>query len=177
MPQRFLTVGAAFAIFIAGCGDDQPSSAPDASVPTAPAVRTTTPDRIGKAEYVQRVERLCADGKTTADKANERLQQIVAPATPAAFARGADFMDKQLVKERAQFRKVEAVPIPSGDAAAVAAYLRPLRDGHTVARLISDALRDGDAARITSLSAELDRLRDRQRGAADGYGFKVCGRR
>lgn len=141
----------------------QPGQAP------AKPVATTVTDPARRA-YLAKVDAIC--GRLDAERAgSERKVAEAAGATEAARA-----YDDTIALGWQELRRIEAVPVPPGDAVLLRANVfEPIRRQLAVRRQMAAALAAVDLPRLRALRVELDNSARALSGFARGYGFHVCG--
>lgn len=151
-------------VAVAGCGGGSSESAPAAAAP-------------GRAEYVKRVDQICARYATRVTKASQHFEAVEhrAGASGEFAAVAGAYRDAARRLDRVT-RRIRAVPPPSVDRETIDAWLAASEDQADDRRALADALDDRRPA--NAITVLQDRLR-RDRAIADeaiaGYGFRDCG--
>lgn len=135
-----------------------------ASIPVAAAEPT-------REEYVARVEPIC--------KRNvEANRRIFKGAKAEVKAGKLKLASRRFTRAAAAFRRtigqIEAVPVPPGDEAKLARWLRYMRAESDFVEDIGKALAAGKKRRAEAISVRLNRNSTRTNNAALGFGFDYC---
>ncbi len=173
-----LAAGLLAVAVVAGCGGDTrraettgttPSRVAGGPASTRVAVSANATDPRRRA-YIARADRVCAQLDPRRAKERRRVGESPDPGEAVkAYDEGVSLAAQQL-------RRIEAVPVPPGDARLLRANVFDvLRQKLLLRRRIAVELNDADVPSVRRDQGELDALTQSLQGFARGYGFKVCG--
>lgn len=156
------------ALGFAGCGGDDGTETP-ASRPA---------DGQTRERFIAEGDALCARVNTKVEAYNARIQRAAGGSTSAAAkleAIAPIFREAHQVQRQA-LREWQALEQPEDEDVIDQLDTAYSEQAALVGR-IADAAAAGDAAGVSSLSSQIELVRNRAKGLAQGYGFRVCGSR
>ncbi len=140
----------------AACSGDAKSASPSTSTAPAPSTKTA---------YVKAANAICTTIST----------RVAALGNPTDSSQAADVNDEAAAITADGLRKLRALPVPSGDAAALAAVYAKVDAFLQDAPAISTRLRAGDQPGAATAERKLEADISVANAAATVYGLTVCG--
>lgn len=161
----------AFAIVLAGCGDDKAGNSKSNAGKTAGNQSATQPvksdvKRLSKKQYIAKADAACV-------AATRALTKVGQPKTPEEIPR---FVDGAIsVYQKVFLAQISRVSPPAADQAAVDAWLDSNAAGIELFKQMKQALAAKDTAKFQSLTTRTSAVAARTTKLARAYGMRGCG--
>jgi hypothetical protein len=145
---------------------------------TVTTTKTTAPPALTKEEFIAKADAICKElnantaARNEVDAAQTALQ---ANETPATRARLATAMRTYATEQRVALDKFRVLEPPPADRATIFRYEDGLSHGLLLFESLASAIEKNEVSRARVLYDEAESNVNRQRGLAQGYGFKECG--
>lgn len=154
---------------VAGCGggdNEQPAEQSQAES-SAETTAEATPAGPTKTEFIAQADEVCAD--------YQEATKDIYNATMDSFEEFEAFAQVAVEETQHTLDEFRALPVPEADAKFVDQYLSLIGESVTLFKRMGEAAESENGSAIQTYYDDLTRLTQRQRGLAQGYGFKVCG--
>jgi hypothetical protein len=151
-----------------GCGGGSSTTTVTTSAPAAASPPT-------KAQFVARADVICAQANANIKPVTQHVEAITHGSESEIEAEAPGALRRAGALTRDGITRLEALPIPTGDAATVRKILDALNDQAADIDNIATAIGSGDASAVEAAKQAAERSKATYRGLAQGYGLKVCG--
>lgn len=154
---------------LAGCGstDNSQSESQQPQSTLGEATATQTPAGPTKDEFIAQADQVCADFREATKE--------VAEATPSDYDELEEQAQEIIQMTQATLAEFRALTPPAGDDEIMRRYTSSVEESITLLKRLREAAQEEDAIKVDTYADDLRGLSQRQRGLAQGYGFKVCG--
>jgi hypothetical protein len=174
-----LTAAVLVALVLAGCGNGGEENETPVAGASSTTEAETTVDTPTKAEYIARVDAICADVQAEAARLQRQAQELQAQSDELPKAefleRAAGFWGEQIRVTESFREQVAQLDPPPGDEDRVGQFVESIDDGLAIARVIEATLEGGEDIAASTVE-EYGRAVVRGNALAQAYGFEVCGR-
>lgn len=168
---------AALTLAASGCGGSPAAQRTNADIPGATTPATTTQAVVTQfsshATYVRVADSVCKRANHVAAEGN---REVAAALKANKVSAAADAVDRFTPRYRTLVERLSRLEPPPPDRAKVLAYLRIAEAQTNTLTLYSKAIRAGDASTMRALGAAQQKLAAAALQAAQGIGYRVCGR-
>jgi len=122
-----------------------------------------------KAGFIEKADQVCKRYRKRTAELERQLKST------SDSARQAAILQRLADESEGVVDAFDELGVPPGDAEVLGQYKKTGREQIGLVRRAAEALADGDTATASTLIKSGQETGGRQRGIAQGYGFKVCG--
>lgn len=156
MHRTYLAVLGTVILVVAGCGDGDKKSF--GATPT-------------KAEYIEKADAICSDGKSQAKPVKDQLDALPAD---ARVKDAVPAIEDGLRVTRETLKRLRAVQRPAEDRAALDSYFASLEKTDVAGEQLLAAAKTNDLAKVKQVGAGNPALKADRKRLATQFGFKHC---
>lgn len=155
-------------VSVLGCGsDDSAEQAQEPQEESSAAALEATPAGPTKDQFIEQADEVCADFREATKEASD--------SSPSDYDELAEQAQKIIDESQTTLGEFRALAIPEEDQEIIRQYTSSIEESMTLFKRLKAAAENADASKIQTYTDDLAGLTQRQRGLAQGYGFKVCG--
>jgi len=156
----------ALAFAVAACGGDDSNGGKSGGGSQRDTASGTGPTKAG---FIEKADQVCKRFRKRAAALEKQLEST------SDNARQAAILQRLADESEGVVDAFDELGVPPGDAEVIGQYKKTGREQIGLVRRAAEALADGDTATASTLIKSGQETGGRQRGIAQGYGFKVCG--
>ncbi len=128
-----------------------------------------------KAQFVARADAICARSNAKIKPVQQQVEVLSHGSESKIEAEAPSALRHAGALTREGIARLEALPVPTGDAPTVHKILNALNDEAADIDNIASAIGSGDSTAVEAAKQAGERSKATYRGLAQGYGLKVCG--
>jgi len=173
VPLRAAGVIAALVACVAttGCGG---ATSTTAAITHTQGVTATSPATT-KAEFITAGDAICRSSDAAIKPFKQRIKDLEGQSNASVIKSLPAILRQVVASERASLAKLQSLPEPAGEAAAIAKWLTAESESVTDQSNFADALANEEGTAREAAQQAAGKAKALAHGLAQGYGFKICG--
>jgi hypothetical protein len=165
----FALCAVALIVLVAGCGGGSSSS-------SSSSASSRSGGEVTKAEFIEEADSICRSNRSAVDQFEKEAEEAIAEGeSPKAIVEVADLIREVQPVLETEVNELTELEPPSADSAIIDQLFTSVEEQAEQTGELADALEAGENSKAREIEKEDEQANAKNRGIAQGYGFKACG--